>query len=143
MESVKEEVKDVIEPKQKIKNWKSGIFDCTDDPNSCLLGCFCTPYLSTKTRADLEGRRYEGLDFLVCCLTCWFNCCWCLWCCQCALDHSNRVAIEQKFNFPQPEGRDWITSLICCCCISCQHRREVDRQIRRGNLKKFEPNSMI
>jgi len=46
--------------------WKYGLFDCCEDSNACLCGCFCFPCAAAEITDIVTGN---------CCIGCWIAAC--------------------------------------------------------------------
>jgi len=116
--------------------WASGLFDCCDDPETCLWGLNLHYCVIFKNAANLEGRNSVWGDFVKAillgageyCCTYFGLPCFCFL--RVYLVYKNRKEISTRYNIgpagvPALGAKD-ILSVICCSqCAECQHMREI------------------
>lgn len=122
--------------------WSSGLFDCCQDTDSCLLGLFCPCVLFGKNVEKLHSRPFFG----PCCIHCVlgggvaFGASWVVgpaafWltlvsCYACGY----RTEIRSKYHLqPRPCG-DCATHFWCHPCAICQETREMKKRPAPPNL---------
>lgn len=101
--------------------WSSGIFDCLQDPMSCLITYFagCVSHGWVLNRLDGEPWGKNALIFWLtspCCLHCF------LW------GPQRRLKFREKYGLPEEPASDLVLGALCGACILCQEWRELDKR---------------
>ena len=98
--------------------WSSGLCDCMQDCEICLISCFCPPIQ--------YGRNSDHFNKSVCCVPClsylvldmlggWG---WCL-------GYSFRGALRNRLGIPGDSCGDLFVHCCCPCCALAQEGREI------------------
>eukprot|EP00756_Hemistasia_phaeocysticola_P015150 Hpha_TRINITY_DN15390_c1_g10::TRINITY_DN15390_c1_g10_i1::g.92191::m.92191 len=95
--------------------WSSGILQCHTDCASCVSVCCCFPCEVAKSRSEFDETAKLLNLACACCNPCFFTL---------VLRHDVRVGYQIKGNWV----KDVFMSLLCCCCVACQLRREVTKR---------------
>ncbi|XP_004301064.1 PREDICTED: protein PLANT CADMIUM RESISTANCE 6-like [Fragaria vesca subsp. vesca] len=110
------------------EGWKTGLFDCMDDPNNALITLFvpCLTFgqiaevvdngtTSCGTSALLYGLvgAFIGVPFIMSC--------------------TYRTKIRSKYGLVETPAPDWVTHLFCEPCSLCQEYREL-------NMRGLDPS---
>ncbi|XP_022754806.1 uncharacterized protein LOC111303062 [Durio zibethinus] len=106
-----------------VEGWKTGLFDCMDDPmNALITVCFpCVTFGQVAEIADeghtscaTSGLLYGLIAFLIgvpCILSCTY-----------------RTKLRNKFGLEESPAPDWVTHCLCDFCALCQEYRELQRR---------------
>ncbi|EJD39584.1 PLAC8-domain-containing protein [Auricularia subglabra TFB-10046 SS5] len=112
------------------REWSHGLFDCFEDPMTCLFAWFlpCTIYGKNKTRlqaleagaphpqgGELLGEdtiTYAALNF--CCGFGWI------------VGMTNRTATRTRYKITGSDGEDCFLSCCCAPCALTQQSRELE-----------------
>eukprot|EP00271_Cylindrocystis_brebissonii_P009340 TRINITY_DN240_c0_g1_i1.p1 TRINITY_DN240_c0_g1~~TRINITY_DN240_c0_g1_i1.p1 ORF type:complete len:179 (-),score=19.64 TRINITY_DN240_c0_g1_i1:1937-2473(-) len=115
------------------EHWNTGIFDCYQDRNSCLLGLFCPCVLFGQNVESLHGRACLGPCFLHCislgCVAVWLvpiigpAAYWLtpISCYACGY----RTEIRSKYHLTDRPFGDCCTHFLCHPCALCQEHRQM------------------
>jgi Cys-rich protein (TIGR01571 family) len=112
-------------PVAPTSNWNSGLFACFDDFGICLAGTFCLGFLDAHNNAKLSDRKMKFTDWLIGLGLCFCTYYMGIWCLDSALQVVGRGQIRARYNFPERAGDDFLATLLCCFCSSCQIAREL------------------
>ncbi|XP_047334801.1 protein PLANT CADMIUM RESISTANCE 4-like [Impatiens glandulifera] len=107
-------------PPANTEGWKTGLFECFDDPVSALMAFFfpCVPFGQIAeivdnghTSCSTSGLMYVLVTVCIglpCILTC-----------------SYRAKLRNKFGLVESPGPDWLVHCFCECCAISQAYREL------------------
>uniref|UniRef100_A0A3B4WHZ7 Cornifelin homolog A-like n=1 Tax=Seriola lalandi dorsalis TaxID=1841481 RepID=A0A3B4WHZ7_SERLL len=117
-----------------LTNWKTGLFDCCDDINSCCYGFWCCPCLACTVSGRFgENRCLPLCDICSPAITSAFG----LPCCAPPAALSLRVGIRHRYGIEGTLCKDITTSCFCMWCSWCQMHRELK------DRKKNSPKNTI
>ncbi|XP_014870130.1 placenta-specific gene 8 protein-like [Poecilia latipinna] len=105
-----------------LKNWKSSLFDCFEDVNTCCYGFWCCPCLA----CTVSGRFGENYCLPLCDILTPSVCAACgvpLFVPPAAL--SMRASIRNKRGIAGSLCKDILASCCCVWCSWCQMHREL------------------
>lgn len=128
--------------------WKTGLFDCMDDPENALVTAFF-PCLTFGQIAEIvdEGHTTCGTSGLI------YGAVMSFTYFPCILSCGYRTKLRSKFGLAESPAPDWITHLLFEHCALCQEYREL--QLRgwdptlgwQENVNKMQqqqqPNAMV
>ncbi|KAG4184539.1 hypothetical protein ERO13_A09G177850v2 [Gossypium hirsutum] len=108
---------------QHVEGWKTGLFDCMDDPvNALITVCFpCVTFGQVAEIVD-EGRTScasNGLLYGVIALLIGI---------PCILSCGYRTKLRNKFQLSESPAPDWVVHCFCDCCALCQEYRELHQR---------------
>eukprot|EP00762_Andalucia_godoyi_P001086 ANDGO_01969.mRNA.1 hypothetical protein len=118
----------MLQPIQGLGNdFLSGVFDCMDDSESCMLGLCCWSLLGVQNYSRLQGRReLEGKDWLLCLGVTAIYSFVGIPIANMGLAYANRRQMRTSFDFPK-EATGIEDAVMAAClgpCIECQMARE-------------------
>ncbi|CAF1020084.1 unnamed protein product [Adineta steineri] len=97
--------------------WKSGIFDCFQDINLCLLGWCCGCYLHGQNAEKLGDDKKINACVKYACLS---------MCGLCCLIHKpRRQKIRTNYNLEEKPS-DLLATCCCSACANCQEAKELN-----------------
>lgn len=110
-------------PQVGTEGWKTGLFDCMDDPlNAIMTACF--PCLTFGQIAEIidnghtscatSGMLYGLIAFVIgmpCLISCGY-----------------RSKLRSRYGLVESPAPDWITHFFCEYCALCQEYRELQKR---------------
>eukprot|EP01086_Lenisia_limosa_P017170 TRINITY_DN797_c0_g1_i1.p1 TRINITY_DN797_c0_g1~~TRINITY_DN797_c0_g1_i1.p1 ORF type:complete len:235 (-),score=48.72 TRINITY_DN797_c0_g1_i1:60-764(-) len=107
-------------------DFRYDIFDCFEDPQTCILGTFCTPCLLGMTKEKLDGTNCVAVSLVQTCAS-YFGLC-------CILSMVYRKDSRLQFGIaPVDELNEVLVNVCCNPCATCQVAMEVDARIAEGS----------
>ncbi|KAM8742959.1 placenta-specific gene 8 protein-like [Acanthopagrus schlegelii] len=88
--------------------FQTGTFDCCDDCGTCCYGFFCYYCLGCSIASDMNE------------------------CCLCGLGMPVRSVYRTKYNIKGSMCKDFMVTLCCPYCATCQLKRDIDRRKEQG-----------
>ncbi|CAI7777354.1 unnamed protein product [Closterium sp. NIES-54] len=122
--------------------WSTNLFDCSTDPKSCYLGCFCPCVLFGQNVQRLHGRQCFG----PCVMHCLLGGCivWAaystlgpgaFWCTPISCYACNyRSELRAKYHLKAEPAGDCPTHFLCHPCALCQEHRELQSRPKPSGL---------
>jgi len=98
--------------------WKTGLFDCTDDLKLCMCGTFCEPCLLYENGQKLNGPDGPWKEHGI-----WYVVTWIFAPCVPFMFLRNKV--RQKYDIEGTDMEDIGAGLLCGACVNCQVAREL------------------
>ncbi|XP_010265197.1 PREDICTED: protein PLANT CADMIUM RESISTANCE 6-like [Nelumbo nucifera] len=107
-------------PMVPTEGWKTGLFDCMDDPTNTLI-TFFFPCLTFGQVAEIvdNGQTSCGTSGLLYGLVLGFIGLPCIYSC------TYRTKLRSKFGLVESPAPDWVTHFLCEYCALCQEYREL------------------
>ncbi|CAF1500650.1 unnamed protein product [Rotaria magnacalcarata] len=98
--------------------WNTGLFDCLDDKEICLMGLFCPCVLfhsNVRRTPSVITYRCPGLQYALSHILC-----------SCASnEHFQRSNLTFAYSIPTT-CNSWPVSIFCTPCALCQEARELN-----------------
>jgi Cys-rich protein (TIGR01571 family) len=91
-------------------DWETGLNACMSAPGVCCCTFLCCPIQVALNKAALDQRDCTCYDVLFC-----FPC----------QEFFNRQQVRAKYGMPQEVFADFLSIILCTCCVVCQDAREI------------------
>ncbi|OMO94595.1 hypothetical protein COLO4_16275 [Corchorus olitorius] len=95
----------------RIEGWKTGLFDCMDDPANALITA-CFPCVTFGQVAEIVDEGSTSCFIAV----------------PCILSCAYRTKLRKKFGLVESPAPDWVIHCFCDLCALCQEYRELQRR---------------
>ncbi|KAK2991396.1 hypothetical protein RJ640_010860 [Escallonia rubra] len=113
-------IQTVPQPQVGTEGWRTGLFDCMDDPGNALV-TMCFPCVTFGQVAEIVDNGHTScatsglLLGLVMCLIGW----------PCLITFTYRTKLRSRYGLVESPGPDWLIHCFCDCCALCQEYREL------------------
>ncbi|XP_053196046.1 placenta-specific gene 8 protein-like [Scomber japonicus] len=88
--------------------FQTGVCDICDDCGTCCFGFFCHICMGCSIASDMGE------------------------CCLCGLGMPIRSVYRTRYNIKGSLCKDFLTTLFCGACATCQLKRDIDRRKEQG-----------
>uniref|UniRef100_A0A3B3VZ31 Cornifelin homolog A-like n=1 Tax=Poecilia latipinna TaxID=48699 RepID=A0A3B3VZ31_9TELE len=126
-----------------LKNWKSSLFDCFEDVNTCCYGFWCCPCLA----CTVSGRFGENYCLPLCDILTPSVCAACgvpLFVPPAALSmRASILAMRHKYGIKGSLCKDIVATSCCPICVWCQMYRELKHRKKSPVVINMEVQSPV
>ncbi|XP_024023548.1 protein PLANT CADMIUM RESISTANCE 7 [Morus notabilis] len=113
----------VMQQQVPTENWKTGLFDCMDDPTNAVITALC-PCVTFGQVAEIvdngstpcatSGLLYGVVAFFIA-MPCIMSC-------------TYRAKLRNRFGLVESPAPDWVTHFLCETCAICQEYGELKKR---------------
>eukprot|EP00762_Andalucia_godoyi_P006480 ANDGO_02917.mRNA.1 Cell number regulator 3 len=122
-----------------MSDYSSGLCSCMEDFGVCCYGWCCFGCSMMETKAALEKRPMEGMDWCLGCLLWAAGMWWVTFAIPVYVQCQQRKQMRQQFGFP--DNGDCLVSCCCLPCAVCQNAREITHRKAIGQLAAPVPKT--